>query len=162
MIDKQIFDRITTFKLFSNCGNPVPANIKFDILQVSTWEEAKRNYSDSVWEDTTLEARNELTSFLHSKYMNDYRDWNKVTDEGKAFLESTIKPILIDVKDANGLDKVFVDSVMWDLLGAIIEFYYGKCKNRPEFFLDLLKVYESGNFPCGWIGEWPKGKLVIF
>jgi hypothetical protein len=68
---------------------------------------------------------------------------------------------LIDVRDANGLDKVFVDSVLWDLLGAIMEFYYGQCKNRPEFFLDLLKIYESGNFPCGWIGEWPNGKLIV-
>jgi hypothetical protein len=47
MIDKQIIDRIAAIKPFSNCGNPVNKKVKFDVLQVSTWEEAKRNYSAS-------------------------------------------------------------------------------------------------------------------
>jgi hypothetical protein len=30
------------------------------------------------------------------------------------------------------------------------------------FFLELLTVYESGHFPCGWQGEWPQGKLLVY
>lgn len=162
MIDNEIFNRIALIKWFSNCGKPISSNIKFDIIKVNSWEDAKMYYSEPIWEDTTSEAQNELTSFLHKKYRNDYGSWNKVAAEGKVFLESTIKPKLIEVKEANELVKVFIDCVMWDLLGAIMEFYYGKYKNRPEFFLELLKIYQSGNFPCGWVGHFPKGNLVVF
>jgi hypothetical protein len=30
------------------------------------------------------------------------------------------------------------------------------------FFLELLTVYEAGHFPCGWVGDWPRGKLVVY
>jgi hypothetical protein len=30
------------------------------------------------------------------------------------------------------------------------------------YFLELFEVYEAGHFPCGWKGEWPAGKLVVF
>lgn len=36
------------------------------------------------------------------------------------------------------------------------------CHRQPSFFTDLFRVYQSGNFPCGWVGEWPQGQLVVF
>jgi hypothetical protein len=30
------------------------------------------------------------------------------------------------------------------------------------FFLELLTIYQAGHFPCGWQGEWPKGKLLLY
>jgi hypothetical protein len=162
VIENEILERILNINWFSNCGNSISIGTPIKVIHISNWTEATKYYSDSVWEDTTLEARNILTEFLHNKHMNDYRNWNKVTDEAKAFLENSIKPKIIKFKDENNLDKIFVDCVMWDLLGAIMEFYYRKCKDRPEFFGELLKIYENGNFPCGWEGKYPNGKLIVY
>jgi len=162
MIENEIIEKISNINWFSNCGNPVSIEVLLNIVYVSNWVEAKKHYTDPIWEDVTLEARNNLTEFLHNKYINDYINWNKVTDEAKTFLENSIKPKIIKFKDENNLDKIFVDCVMWDLLGAIMEFHYRKCKNRPEFFGKLLKIYENGNFPCGWEGNYPKGKLIVY
>ena len=34
--------------------------------------------------------------------------------------------------------------------------------HRCFFFLELLMVYEAGHFPCGWRGDWPDGKLIVY
>jgi len=149
LIGNEIIEKILNINWFSNCGNPISIEVPLNIIYVSNWIEAKKYYTDPLWEETTLEARNVLTEFLHNKYINDYINWNKVADEAKNFLENSIKPQIVKFKDENNLDKIFVDCVMWDLLGAIMEYYYQKCKNRPEFFGKLLNIYESGNFPCG-------------
>ncbi|MDP4147486.1 MAG: hypothetical protein Q8936_23960 [Bacillota bacterium] len=161
-IGKEIFERINRIDWFCNCGsNPYVEN-SFEVKFVHSWEDAVNNYSQSLWEDTTLEARNELTSFLNNKYRQEYAKWNEVTKEAKSFLEKNVVPKINIIKEKYNLDDVFTDCVKWDLLGAIMEYSYKECKNRPTFFLEILSIYELGHFPCGWEGEWPKGKLVIF
>lgn len=161
-IDNEILDRIRRIKWFKNCGRKTKYDINFEIVYVNTWEQAKSYYSELVWEDTTLEAHNRLTEFLHSKYRNEYSKWNSLIKETKLFIEKEVTPILEILKEENGLDQIFIDCVKWDIIGAIMEESYRKCKNRPTFFLTLLSIYEGGNYPCGWEGEWPDGNLVVF
>ncbi|AEV69721.1 hypothetical protein [Acetivibrio clariflavus] len=162
MDNSKFLNRILSIDWFNNCGNPIKQNINYTVIYVFSWDEAKRCYTDPVWEDTTLEASNALSEFLNNKYKSEFANWNKIAREGKAFLENNIVHKIEAFRESNNLDKTFTDCVKWDLLGAIMEASYSKCKNRPEFFLELLKVYESGNFPCGWSGKWPDGKLIIF
>jgi hypothetical protein len=54
------------------------------------------------------------------------------------------------------------DHVQWDILAALMEHAYLGSGHRCFFFLELLSVYEAGHFPCGWIGPWPQGKLVVY
>ncbi len=162
MINNDFLNRVSSIDWFDNCGNPIKQEIKLNVTYVNNWDEAKKYYTEPVWEDTTLEASNSLSEFLNNKYKSDFANWNKMAKEGKAFLSSHVNHKIETFMEENNLGKTFVDCVQWDLLGAIMESSYSKCKNRPEFFLELFKVYESGNFPCGWIGEWPNGKLVVF
>lgn len=161
-ISEEIIDRIRSIKWFQNCGSTVNNNVGYKIKYANTWESASDYFNHPTWEDTTLEARNELTSFLNKKYRNEYSKWNVLTREAKGFLEKEVMPEIVDFKEKNSLNETFVDCVKWDLLGAIMEQYFYKCKNRPTFFLHLLTIYEEGNFPCGWEGEYPKGELVIY
>lgn len=161
-IGKEIFDRINKIDWFSNCGNKVSDDLGYEIGYVNCWEEASNYFSQPSWENTTMEARNELNSFLSNKYCNDYSKWNTITKEAKSFLEKEIVPKINIIKEKNNLDDVFVDCVKWDLLGSIMEYAYKGCKNRPTFFLNILAIYEGGNFPCGWEGDWPQGKLIVF
>lgn len=163
-IKRQIFERIDNIKWFTNCGSPLTnENINRNIILVSNWEQAKIWYSDANWENTTLEARNTLTEFLHNKYPNNYLEWNSTVREVKGFIKSSLSAKLQAYSKQNNLDNVFVDCVIWDVLHAIMEYAYLDCKKLPLFFLDLLLVYENGNFPCGWEGEYPKnGNLVVY
>lgn len=158
-IDNQILERIRKIKWFENCGK-YDADAK--TIAVDSWERARYYYGNQVWEDVTLEASNVLTQYLFSKYKKEYAEWNTLTDEAKLFIENEVLLIIGKYKDENGLDTIFIDCVKWDILGAIMEDSYQICHKRPTFFLELLSVYENGNYPCGWEGEWPEGKLVVF
>jgi len=46
-------------------------------------------------------------------------------------------------------------------LGALMGNSYLDTHHPAHFFLELLWVYEAGHFPCGWLGDWPSGKLIV-
>lgn len=163
-INKQIFERINNIKWFVNCGTSITeGNINRNVVQVNSWEQAQIWYSDVNWENTTLEARNTLTEFLHNRFPNKYLEWNSTVRDAKDYVETTLSTKLQTYREQNNIDNVFVDCVKWDILNAIVEFAYSDCKKIPIFFLDLLLVYENGKFPCGWNGEYPNnGELVVY
>ncbi|WP_340399400.1 hypothetical protein [Paenibacillus sp. FSL H8-0079] len=162
-INKEIFDRIDSIHWFTNCGTPIAqGSIKQSIVLIDGWVQAEKWYSATSWEHTTLEARNTLTEFLHRKYPNQDAEWNKKVEDAKGYIDSSLSAKLHSYKDQYQLDHIFVDCVKWDVLHAIMEFAYTDCKRLPHFFLDLLQIYENGHFPCGWEGDYPNGKLVVY
>lgn len=161
-IEKEIVNRIKSIEWCSNCGNIANIQLSYENKYVSLWSEAKKYYNQATWEDKTLKAQNELTSFLFNKYRNEYLKWNSVVKEAKKFIEEEVVPKIKKIEEDNDLGTVFIDCVKWDILGAIMEYEYRKCNGRPTFFLNLLEIYESGNFPCGWDNSTKNGELIVF
>lgn len=56
-----------------------------------------------------------------------------------------------------GLENEMMDMVKRDLSWACIE----RALNIQGFFTTLLNVYKNGYFPCSWIGNYPKGQVVV-
>lgn len=160
-IDPEVVTMLSEIPWFTNCGRPLTTKVPFAVRYVGSWSEAEAACAEPTWEDVTLEAQNRLTSFLHEKYRSQYAEWNQIVKEAKAIMEMTVRPALQGVCLTYGLGKNFVDSVEWDILGAVMEKVYS-VRGRPTFALDLLAVYQSGNFPCGWEGEWPEGRLIVY
>ena len=75
-IEKEILNRIRAIDWFSNSGNVINIQLDCDIKHVDSWKEAEKYYNQAIWEDKTLEAQNELTSYLFNKYRNEYSKWN--------------------------------------------------------------------------------------
>jgi hypothetical protein len=63
---------------------------------------------------------------------------------------------------ARGLDEAIVWMVQSDIHGAWMENAYIESGHSAFFFLELLRVFEAGHFPCGWEGQWPQGTLLVF
>jgi hypothetical protein len=161
-IDYEIAQRIKDIDWFRNCGNKLNGITRFTIDNIYTVEEALYFCNTSKWEEITLDARNELTSYLREKYKSKYNEWNMQVKMAKDFIKSEVTPSIQKHKEIRHFDETFVSCVEWDVLGAIMEFKYRECKNRPTFFLELLRIYELGNFPCGWEGQYPIGRLIVF
>ena len=77
-IEKKIINRITSIDWFSNCGNIIDIHSNYEIKFVDSWAEAKNYFSQTLWEDKTLEERNNLTTYLFNKYRNEYSKWNVI------------------------------------------------------------------------------------
>ena len=161
-IDKEILERIKSIKWFINCGKNITENINFEKKYIKNWKNAIEMIKGDNWNNITLEANNILAEFLDNKFHSDFQNWNKIVRDGKLFLKENIEQELSKSCKENKINNDFLRSVLWDLLGAIMEDTYKKCKKRPVFFLHLLEIYESGNLPCGWEGKWPDGKLIVF
>lgn len=159
-VDIETISTIKSINWFANCGAKFTTKSNLDLLQVKNWAEAKLYYENPRWEETTLAARNELTSYLHKKCSGKYNDWNNLTGKAKVFLQEEIIPIIAQFEQQNKLNAVFIDCVRWDLLGVLMEKSYKECK-PPKFYSLLLSIYIEGHFPCGWDGLWPNGKLVV-
>jgi hypothetical protein len=162
-VDEALARELEAVDWFAACGQPLEIGLQFPFARVGSWAEAIERCSDQSWEDTTLEARNRLTVFLHTHYRDNYRDWNAITVAAK---DRVVTPLIDRVwrpfTERHGFGKVLVDCVSWDVLAAIMESEYKGCLGRPEFFLHLLRVYRAGHFPCAWSGEWPAGRLLVW
>lgn len=154
-MDTTFFEKVNNINWFSNCGNEFsiadfPIKIKF----VDSLDKMMTNLSSVTWENFTLEARNRLTEFLQKRERGSYSGhWNKITDTNKSKLK-VVEKIAREYADKNKLDKVFVDDINWNVLGASMEdHYYSINSGIPIFFKYLMEIYSQGNVPCGVIGE---------
>jgi hypothetical protein len=162
-MDEQFAVGLEAIPWFVAVGQPPQVVAAVATVAANGQPDAMTHYSDPMWSDTTLEARNRLTSFLHQWHRDQYGRWNEVTTAAKS---RVVMPLAERVwrpfADQRALGKKFVGSVSWNVLAAIMEHEFEDRVGRPTFFLHLLDVYRAGHCPCGWDGEWPDGSLVVW
>ncbi|MFF2094569.1 hypothetical protein [Paenibacillus sp. NPDC058174] len=160
-IENALVERISNIIWFSNCGNKLELNINFEVVNEANWKKATKQSQSRYWEEITQEAGNKLTEFLSVKFPDRYKERNKLVRESKELIEVYVVPEINEYINHKVLSPLILENVKWDVVSAIMEYNY-KAEKEPIFFLELLKVYESGNFPCGWKGSWPDGKLIVY
>ena len=149
---------IVTIDWFANAGRSIPDEIG-DFVAVKSWMDACEKCGDD-WADVVTEARNDFTIHLNRECKAEFQKWNNVITSIKQDLSETWRRMRDKVTEL-GLPRVVADCVEWDTMHAIAEERFREW-HPPIFFGRLLKVYEVGHFPCGWNGEWPNGRLIVY
>jgi hypothetical protein len=162
-VDEVFAAELEGVRWFASVGESLPTDLPFDPLPVASWAEGIEHFADPAWDNVQLRARNELSVFLSALYRARFQRWNEVTRAAKA---RVVEPLATSVwrpfADRYGIGPGFLGGVKWDVLAAIMEHEYRDCSGRPAFFLVLLRVYRAGHVPCGWYGEWPAGRVVVW
>ena len=154
--------RIEAIRWFSKCGEPLALDLTMEVESVRSWPTAMQACQSVAWENVELEALNQLRVWLHRNVGERYH-WNDIVDRHKTeVIAPLIKEKVVPFQLERGLDVTLVHSTSWDVLGALMENSYLDTHHPAHFFLELLRVYEAGHFPCGWLGNWPKGRLIVF
>ena len=79
------------------------------------------------------------------------------TNNKKVILEFPAELVNMTIKpEFEGLDKNG-DPTIYRLISGTKEII-----KENQFINNLLQVYLAGGWPCGWEGEYPKGRLVVF
>ena len=152
--------RIKSICWFSRCGEPLALDLTMEIERARSWPEALGACQSLRWENIQLEAQNQLRAWLPP---DRYRVWNDIVVRHKAeLIAPLVEEKIVPFQLQQGLDVAIVHSISWDVLGALMENSYLDVRHPVHFFLELLWVYEAGHFPCGWLGDWPSGKLIVF
>jgi hypothetical protein len=84
-----------------------------------------------------------------------------LVDELKPVTESLVVDKIRDVVASNGLPTVFEDTVKWDILHICMEAAYADVF-PPGFYANQAHWYVKGHFPCGWEGDFPAGRMVVY
>jgi hypothetical protein len=154
--------RIAAIHWFSKCGEPLTVDLTMEVESARSWWAAIQACQNISWQNVELEAQNQLHVWLHRNHRERCQVWNDIVDRHKTeVIVPLIKEKIVPFQLKHGLDVVLVHSTSWDLLGALMENSYVDTHHPAHFFLELLWVYEAGHYPCGWIGDWPSGKLIV-
>lgn len=118
-------------------------------------------------------------------------DWEILTDQQKAEIylyNDDVEQVWLDLREKNDLDwdfprnqdeetqwryvqkdilqklqkagyEAYYDEVEYDLLNCYLNIKHRQ--NNPLWNM-IFKAYKKGAFPCGWKGEYPNGKLIVF
>jgi hypothetical protein len=72
-------------------------------------------------------------------------------------VEERTTPIIRDHLVPNALKTC----VRWDLVNFLQAVELNDQLSNT-FYLEIGEIYLQGHFPCGWRGNYPKGKMVIY
>lgn len=134
---------------------------KGPFVNVHSWAEAVQWCGSDDWRDLQLEAANRYCEQLVKRSRERFRTWNDVAHKVREVVIPFVKEKTEAVIRANDLPKAFQDSVRWDMIHLCMEAEFADVY-PPGFFASQAYWYVEGHFPCGWDGEFPDGKLVLY
>ncbi len=155
--------RLSMVRWFSAAGQgPSLLDVTPSLVWLSSWAEALKASELPEWDDATLEARNQLTLWLHLNARAEYQSWNERAGRIKTELLPSLWQAWAPHDARLAWPESFKHSLEWNLLGAAMENEYLETGHPAVFFLELLTIYEAGHVPCGWEGRWPEGRLLVY
>ena len=160
-VNDEIVERLMKIDYFSNCTMKIVPDIKYG-YEFVTKSVMRKSCNGIKWQKLRLELIGDLTAYLCNNYNDLYNsEYNNLIDTVKEQYIYQIDKLYIDkLEDVFGEEKV-LHSIHWDILHIIVADTF-KDLFSTELYPDLLKVYESGQFPCGWRGKFPHGNMMIY
>jgi len=145
-------EEIKVIELFKHCGELVADE---NVIQVLSWDGAIAAAQSKDWGYANMESINLCRDVLVTTARERYQQWNNIVD--------TIKYILRDIfEEVNETyPKDVSKNVEWVLLNYLVEKEYEDLYPNG-YYQEWIKWYFAGHHICGWRGEFPDGKLIIY
>jgi len=124
---------------FKTIGEPLHIQ---EVKQVFSWNDA--------WEH--LQNENWINASFHHPVDSMNPIWDVAYDRALEIVSKSINYHELE----EGISVA--DAVAYDVAAAAVELATGS----PDFFTNLIGWYRLGHWPCGWEGEYPKGKLIVY
>ena len=153
---RKLFDVLSDMPWLEKAGQPLEPGL--DAEQVKSWDEAL-----SWPEDDTYEASGHLAApaAIAEGALEDpqVKGWWAAARED-AYEHFDVASSIPDDFDARKEDVV--DLYIEEFIGYVLAEVLGVPPEKSTYFRDMLAVFNAGHYPCGWAGEWPKGKPRVF
>ena len=130
-------------------------------IVLRSWQEAITHCGSPEWKKLCLEAANQFAERLAERSPKRYEMWNEIVDDLKPITIPFVRRKTKLVVDQHHLPRIFEAVVQWDILHVCLEAEYADVF-PPAFYASQAYWYMKGHFPCGWQGNFPEGKLIIY
>ena len=151
------FDRLEKNDWFSALGQ----SREGPFVVVGSWKEAVEGCGGPEWQDLILEAANRYSEAVARRDTERFRQWNTVAVDVRQVVLPLVERKIHPLCAALGLPAIVENCIRWDLIHFGIECEFADVF-PPGFFASQMYWYVNGRFPCGWVGEFPEGKLVLY
>lgn len=150
-------DSLGRTEFFHAVGQPLPGKVE----RVNSWFGAHRLSRSNAWTDAQNEVANDLRARVRAVDKTLYNTWNDHVNVIKPQIEAIIRRQMTSFWLKRLVLGRMISGVEWDLLIAATERQFsGVC---PLGVGSLIgDYYLAGHYPCGWLGEYPEGQLVVF
>lgn len=128
---------------------------------LSSWKDAAKSCKSRKWTDLCLEAANQLRERILERSRERFEQWNVVAKDCRKVAIPLVRRKLRPHILKHSLPNDVEGAVSWDIIHLCIEAEYADVVS-PAFFASQGYWYVNGHFPCGWKGDFPDGKLVIY
>lgn len=154
---KKTLEELREAAWFASVGQEASDNV----IVVKSWREAIESCSSEPWEDLLLEAANQYCERLSERDSQRFMLWNRCVEEIRPLVVELVGEKTRWVEQAHELPPIFRETVEWDIVHVCMEAEFADVY-PPGFFASQAYWYVEGRFPCGWSGEFPEGKLIIY
>lgn len=160
-IKHEFFKKLLDCKWLENCGNDKDVTYDFEVIQVKK-EEALKRIVSLKWENTCLDAHNDLIGYLFTNHYDEYKClWNKQVKilhaEYFPQIEEKIRKSILE-KD---LPEEVIPDIRINFIRIMMNHYFSEYY-ESQFLNKLLDIYLSGHLPCGFTGNHETGKIMIY
>lgn len=154
---KEAINRVRRIRFFENIGLPLTCS---SVSVSESMEEAAGAVESVEWMNLRLRWGNFLTGELSLKCRQEFRQWNRIIDEVE--LQIPLGGVLpLPEGSRCDLPECVLKNLRWDIIEYVMERHFSPIREQCYFAL-LIQWYEAGRMPCGWNGEFPQGKLIVY
>lgn len=144
----------------TRCGDADRLKSIWPLEILTSWSEAVRSAGSTGWRSFRQERLEELVAHVSQHAAEAFGDWDVVESAARAWIEENVTSILTDeLPPQVNLDDIRPE-VESDVLGFMMASIYASCR-PPQFHREVIQIYRSGHFPCGWHGVYPRGSLRV-
>lgn len=164
-ISKEIYINLVNCSWFKKCGCAEYYTYDFEIYPISTESEAVKGILSTKWENICLEERGNLTAYLSCNHKDKYKHWNyEVEIIKKEYLPQIRERLEKNVKEHNfseEISKELLNEISFNIISIFMADFYSEYY-QCAFYENVLKIYLTGQLPCGWDGKYPEGRIMVY
>lgn len=158
---KELLERVRANAWFSHVAEPLKEGEQYD--RVHSWADALRLLSSQSRKDAFNDMGND-SKFGAYQVLDALKlssTWKDMGGRFKEDMQSALdRAVEIAPPPARAV-KELRTSIDWCVIHAAREVWVLEHIERPVF-VPLVDLYLRGHLPCGWNGDYPQGKLVVF
>lgn len=154
---ENLLEQLEDAEWFSSVGRPTESSV----LNVPSWHEAMATRATEEWDEALLGGANQIRQGLGVQHNDRYQEWNAIVHEAMPSIQQLIAKKTAPTLSTVSLPPYFNAMVQGDIVHMCVEMAYVNIV-PAGFYSGLAEWYCQGHFPCGWIGAYPNGKLIIY
>jgi hypothetical protein len=143
---------------FSSVGNATEDD---EVIQVMTWQEAIARLATYADERLYVVPTNQIRYLLRERAAKEYQKWNAVANGIRPEITQLVERKTEGALTDPAATKLLRDYLAWDIMHACMESEYENVCTI-HYHRKRVALLQKGHCPCGWQGEFPQGKHLIY